>query len=641
MYDVVSILRSTCHSLHDSVTSSRPLLCQLNLITSCSLPALVASKPSTHALISRVSSLSIVYRHKGGEAGVQNATPRLQALRCPSDASRSLFSSLSSLRAVFKCDGKACPAPVGQGCLLQLLQLLAADAASLSSLRRLDIEDHGLATREEFELPFSSLQRLLGLTHCRLLMQTVSTSSCSSLLSALSSMQSVTSLDLGEEADGWPQLLPLLCAEAATPLLLRLKSLALPVRCGTEGSFDELHDAFLRRLSSLPAPPVLQRFSAMPVSYRAAGLLSVFSLPHLTVLKLEGVVGHRELSDFVSSFTLAESSLVSLDFPSLTGALAESRQLLSRFTTLRCLRCDGEMASAADSSRSLYSLSVRCFTTAPYFRPPVSLPLLTELSLDVPMKDDLLCDVLSACPQLLVLDCVVWQSWRVVAIAARYCPRLLHLAARIKAERPQRGGVFEQLGPLGPVASPFLPQLITLRLIGGLSRRQSFQSELSVLRHFTTPPQAELRHVRLVCRGVCTERVLLLSCLPRLSYLHASKYCGAGGEVAELEEAKALTFQQLVSAGAWHRVYPTRRPVAVEAEERDSRVERPTLGSHQQQEMRLRVLEEAASRHQFNNLLASERGVEVDEDAARAVFFAELHCTLSARLAGGGSGRGS
>ena len=634
---MVSTLRSTCQSLLDGVTSSRPLLCHLNLITSCSLPALVASKPRTHALISRVSSLSIIYRHKGGAAGVQNATPRLQALHCPSDASRSLFSSLSTLRAVFECDGKACPAPVGQGCLLQLLQLLAADAASFSSLRRLDVEDHGLATREEFELSFSSLQRLLGLTHCRLLMQTVSTSSCSSLLSTLSSMQSVTSLDLGEEADRWPQLLPLLCAEAATPLLLRLKSLALPGHCKTEGRFNKLHDTFLCRLSSLPAPPVLQCFSAMPVSYRAAGLLSVFSLPHLTVLKLGGAVGHRELLDFVSNFTSAASPLVSLDFPisPIETARAVSGQLLSRFTTLRRLRCDGDIASGAKSCGSLYSLSVLSCPRPGHLplTPPLSFPLLTELTLPVPMQDEELRSLLSACPQLLVLDCEVSQSWNVVTIAAHCCPRLMHLAARIRADR--------RCGPASRccAASPFLPQLITLRLTGGQSGRQSsFDSDLSVLQHFTAPPHAELRHVRLVSPGLTAQRVLPLSCLPRLTYLHASNYCDdVGGEVAELEEAKARAVHELASRGAYRRAYPASpRPVAFEGEDWESRVKQRTLGPHQQQEMRLRVLKEAAARHeaQADNLLASVRGVKVDEDAARAVFFAELRSVLSARLAG-------
>jgi hypothetical protein len=114
----------------------------------------------------------------------------------------------------------------------------------------------------------------------------------------------------------WPQLLPLLCTDAATPLLLRLQSLALPQNWGGINT-DREHDAFLCRLSSLPAPPALQRFTAASVTYRAAGLLSIFSLPHLTQLILPGDLRHTVLHSFISRFTSAPAPLFSLVFPSI------------------------------------------------------------------------------------------------------------------------------------------------------------------------------------------------------------------------------------------------------------------------------------------------------------------------------------
>jgi hypothetical protein len=53
-------------------------------------------------------------------------------------------------------------------------------------------------------------------------------------------MQSLTWLDLGNFEDDRPRLLPLLCADAATPLLLRLKWLALPSPRGEGGVLEAL-----------------------------------------------------------------------------------------------------------------------------------------------------------------------------------------------------------------------------------------------------------------------------------------------------------------------------------------------------------------------------------------------------------------
>jgi hypothetical protein len=111
------------------------------------------------------------------------------------------------------------------------------------------------------------------------------------------------------------------------------------------------------------------------------------------------------------------------------------RLLLSLLTTLRSLSCDAETASGAvvlqgsqpcsDASgcsdrlhrlSALWSGSPRLPFTAPF-----AFPLLTELSLSVPMKDGELELLLSGCPQLLKLTCGVWQSWTVVLIAARCC----------------------------------------------------------------------------------------------------------------------------------------------------------------------------------------------------------------------------
>ena len=61
VYEVITILRSTCHAMHYSVTADCLLQSHLT-ITSSSLPSLVASTAGTRALISRIPSLAILFR---------------------------------------------------------------------------------------------------------------------------------------------------------------------------------------------------------------------------------------------------------------------------------------------------------------------------------------------------------------------------------------------------------------------------------------------------------------------------------------------------------------------------------------------------------------------------------------------------
>ena len=360
VYQVVSTLRCTCHVMHGSVTPD--CLREAHLaIRGYSLPALAASKPDTRALVSRVRSLSILYKYDRGETGPRTAMLPLQSLQ---DAPQFLFCFLSSLHIVFELDGKLpFPPSLRQACLLDVMQLLTASPESFSSLRRLHIDDTDEFGAEGVELSFAPLARLPALADFRCSLRTLSPSSCSTLMSALESMQCLTSLDMRHVFNTCSQLLQLLCAESNTPLLLRLKSLILPGHSRKVGHWDELHDTFLCRLSSLPAPPALQQFTGVPtVRHSAAGLLSIFSLPRLTQLDLTGRVRCSELSAFISSFTSAPAPLVSLTMPGLLGELNDGgddmaatpedagaacsavRRLLSRFTELRHLRCDAHLA---------------------------------------------------------------------------------------------------------------------------------------------------------------------------------------------------------------------------------------------------------------------------------------------------------
>ena len=654
LYQVVSTLRSTCHVLHDSVMPDC-LLQSRFVITSRSLAALAASSPGSRALISRVPSLSIRYELGRGVWDVQKKLLPLQALRSPLDASRFLFSSLSSLHVLIRyaVEDRRHPPRQQQSGLLSIMQLLAAEAESFSSLRRLHVDDGGMFVTGD--VAFSSLARLRALTHCRIDVWTTSALPCTTLVSALSSLQSLTSLNLGGRADGWFQLLPLLCADAATPLLLRLRSLVLP---SYPGGMDEEYDAFLSRLSSLPAPPALQRFSMSLCIYRAAGLLSVFSLPHLTHLDLHRYVRRSQLFPFISGFTSAPAPLVSLVLPDILckpevrgrGAATEYgdaaavcravRQLLSRLTTLRRLSCDPRMANglvAAPGSRPgdgasgcsswLYSLTVRSSWPTPFHFPfpaPVSFPLLTELIVELPVRDAELEPLLSGCPQLLRLQCVVERDSQAVLIAARHCRCLMELTVRVECYLlSHRSAAVTQ--PESDVISPFLPQLITLCILGSEAGPPPF-IDFSVLRHFTTPPHTQLRRVHLAGRGLTAQHVLSLACLPRLSHLLARKDVRRGGrKMAELEEARSRTRQQLFSSSAGSAADDNERRLSASTavwDRCEDGVIEPPLGPHQQQEMRERVLKEAAQPSE-DNLLASADGVS--PQAVRTVFFAELH----------------
>ena len=580
----------------------------------------------------------------------------LHVLRCPVDASRFLFSSLSSLHVRFEERRRTtpCPTPVRQSCLLALLLLLAANPDSFSSLRRLHIEEQCSARLEEtqaVQLPVFSLARLRALTHCRIWLATSSALLCSCLVSALSSLQSLTLLDLDGSTDVWRQLLPLLSSDVATPLLLRLQTLVLSNRDSAQG-LDALYDAFLCRLSSLPAPPALQRFKGLPVLHRAAGLLSVFTLPHLTLLDLTGLVRRGELVLFASSFTSAPAGLVSLKLPNVWGeaddrdgdaaAVAEdaavvseaARRLCSRFpAALRELYCDTGIFSGVvalpDSlpgnttggcSASLYRLNVRGLRLLPFpCHAPPSFPQLTELSVDLPLKNAELELLLSGCPQLLVLSCTVWPGWQVVHIAARCCPRLLDLAVSFfvtGGEQPAGHAAFTQAEL--DIGGHFLPQLIALRLSAGDALRLHPSFGLSsLLRHFTAPPYAQLQRLVLVGLELEAELVLSLACLPRLSHLDA----GSHRNIAEVHEARRRTRQQLRNKGqADSDSYWTR----ARGEDCEGGVDKPRLllGPHQQNEMRERVLQEIADLPPANNLLARVEGVH--RDTVRAVFFAEL-----------------
>ena len=695
VYQVVSILRSTCHSMHSSVTPDCLLQSPLS-IRGRSLPGLVASSPGTRAVVSRVASLIVFYHTGVGEEKEEDdgnnphfpaelsdgeecddeqyygqrpesAMLRLQELRSPLDASRFLFSSLQSLHVQFEQQVHDCPQPgVLLSCLLGLLQLLAADAASFSSLRHLVINDYGTSTvdgAEPVDLPFSSLARLPALTDCSINLKQISAASCSSLLTALSSLQSLTSFNLGQNLESWPGLLQQLSADAATPLLLRLRSLILP-SCYGNGREQSTHNAFLCRLSSLPAPPALQRFSGMEgLRCSAAGLLSIFSLPHLTQLDLgDHNVRRSDFLAFTSSLTSAPP-LVSLVLPRMrpepgdnagekaaAGAEAAAvrtavRELCSRSRFLRRLAGDADTTGAAVTlpdgrqgseasgcSGSLYSLFLQqrseqlsrfLFTTR------LSFPLLTELWLGITMEDAELELLLSACPQLLRLRCAVWQSWQAVHIAARCCPRLLDLTVKLDSEedQPDRDAAFSAPEPV--VGSPFLPQLLSLKL-EGRPRAEPSSNYFSVLRCFTIPPHAQLQHVCLSGFGLTAQHLLPLAALPRLSSFRASSSSSPWiGRIAELEEASRRVRRRLLSrdaAGSADR--DARKPVPCRDTDFGRLEQPPPLGPHQQLEMRQRVMDEAATTARTeSNLLVCAEGV--DASTVRAVFFAELQSVLA------------
>ena len=600
---------------------------------------------------------------------------QLRDLRCPVDASRFLFSSLSSLHV--------CVDELGNQSLLNFLWLLETIPSALHSLRRLHVDDaHGLSEEGDVaELSFSSLSRLQGLTHCRIALMKSSAPSCSSLVSALLSMQSLTFLDLGGSIHAWSQLLPLLCSDAATPLLLRLQTLVLPPHrsnCFFVDVLDAPYDAFLCKLSSLPAPPPLKHFQQQDrwggstKAYRAAGLLSVFSLPHLTLLNLTGVVGRTEFCAFASSFTSASASLVSLVFPNVqredddgdrdeavkaedaAAVKKAARLLLSRLTTLQELYCDIGMLSGAvalpDSlpgnttggcSASLYRLNVRGLRLLPFpCHASLSFPQLTELSVDLPLKNAELELLLSGCPQLLVLSCTVWHSWHIVLIAARCCPRLLNLTVSVRCDEAQAGdAAFTEAEP--DISGRFLPELIALRLTVNADSFADIEFALPiscvtpVLLNFTASPHAQLQSLALDGPGLTAEHVLSLADLPRLSYLDASD----DGASPLTSEAARRTRQWLSSRGPEDDSQRDQHVLSMARRENCegglAELQYPPLGPHQVQEMRQRVLGWVEADHYTcSNLLASKRGVP--RDTVRALFFAELRSVMAVRAASAG-----
>ena len=683
LHQVVSVLRSTCRALHDAV--SEDCLQHHHLaITDRTLPSLLASSPSTRALIRRISSLGILHQWRKDDTNPQSAMPvpvQPSPLQAAQDASLLQFSSLSSLYInVWEISRQQAPTPE-LGSLLSLLQLLAANPTLSSSLHRLHIQDYCDDRGEVVvPLPVPELGRLQGLTHCRIQLQITRALSCESLVSALSSMQSLTSLHLGNTHNDWRQLLPLLCADAATPLLLRLQSLVLPFSeddSGNHGSFDEQHDAFLCRLSSLPAPPALQHFSGMDVKHRAAGLLSLFSLPHLTQLNMPGEVRLSELSAFASSFTCAPAPLVSLMLPRIQpepehgdedeAAVADAaeatfsamRRLLSRLTALRDLTCDVDIFSGAaalsDSlasdgasgcCASLYRLRLNGTLSLLPFAAPPSFPLLTELVCKDPMMEVDLGVLLAGCPRLLVLSCTVQRNcWRAVNIAARCCRRLLRLMVEVEAAvmQPAHRRRYAASATAAAtttaklnVSGPFLPELISLSLYDGSEPRP--QPELSLLQHFTTSPRPELRFVELVGVGLTAQHVLSLACLSGLSYLQVKRRGAESGGIAEVNVARIRAAQQLLSRGVADRAYRDAHCQTALREQCEDSTRQPAtaLGPHQQQEMRLRVLKETEEFRYERNVLAIVE--EADRDMARAVFFDELRSVLRAPAASKVSG---
>ena len=666
VYEAVCTLRRTCRALHDGVTAECLLQDRHQLtLNARSLPALVASQPSTRALIRRIRSLSLCSCRESGKDMHLHATRMpLHDLRCPVDASRFLLSSLSSLYA---CIGHR-----AKDSLLSLFLLLETIPDSLSSLRRLHLGAACRGQSDDFdvaELTFSSLTRLQGLTHCRISLMMSSVLTCSSLVSALSSLQSLTFLDLAGSVNACPQLLPQLCSDAATPLLLRLQTLVLPCR-ERDHRLDALYDAFLCRLSSLPTPGALQRFRGVCVWHRAAGLLSVFSLPHLTQLDLTGYVRRSELVHFAASFTSASAPLVSLKLPAVwseadaddrdrdeadiaedAAALSQAaRLLLSRFPALRKLHCDIGVLSGAvalpDSltgdttsgcSASLYRLVVvdRVRPSPFPFNAPQSFPQLTELTLDLPLKDAELELLLSGCPQLLVLSCTVWQSWQAVLLAARCCPRLLDLAVLLRySDEEERDGDEDDEQQAGETAFTeavpgigglFLPELISFRLSAADKPDQPSFGLTALLRLLTAPPHAQLQRVALIDTGLTAEQLLSLACLPRLSHLHAGSHRG----IAQADEARRRSHPQLNRGPAgWadmDRHWPSARREDCEGGVGEAR---QLLGPHQQLQMRERVQTEIAEQHMYDNLLDSEPGVP--QATTRAVFFAELRSAIAA-----------
>ena len=130
------------------------------------------------------------------------------------------------------------------------------------------------------------------------------------------------------------------------------------------------------------------------------------------------------------------------------------------------------------------------------------------------------------------------------------------------------------------------------------------------------------------------QHVLSLASLPRLTFLEAIRGYGAHSKIAQVEEAHRRTRQQL-SRGAAPSADDTGPELMRDAQ--PCALSQPPLGPHQQQEMRLRVMQYATTRQrgkEDDRLLGWTE--EVDPGTVRAVFFAELQCVLTPSRSGRG-----
>jgi hypothetical protein len=237
------------------------------------------------------------------------------------------------------------------------------------------------------------------------------------------------------------------------------------------------------------------------------------------------------------------------------------RLLLSLLPALRRLYCDAGTARAVVlPERPTVRGHHRLFRVPS--AAPLSIAQLTELAVNtVPVKDAELKLLLSACPQLLRLDCAVSHSSNVVLIAARCCPCLLELSVHGEIDPRQAGDA--AIAEAEPVAlnGHFLPQLVTLALFhNGYKRPPPCFSDCSFLQHLIARPHAQLRHLHLHCSGLTAQPVLSLSCLPRLSGLVASSW-GLSRDCAAVLDRACSRSQQQVLRTSGHAEFPSRCPL--------------------------------------------------------------------------------
>ena len=444
----------------------------------------------------------------------------------------------------------------------------------------------------------------------------------------------------GQLSAGLAWLLQLLCSEAATPLLLRLQVLRTGRATTTTTAMPSCSGWARCRLR-------LRCSACRPCSGSIVQLLCCPS-SRCRTSQLHGLCRRREFLSFVASFTSAPAPLAALVLFGMTREAGDderddataaedaeavrtaARLLLSRFPSLRRLHCSADVVggalglpdsrpggAASGCSASLYIASCRALRR-PVFGTHVSFLLLTELVVIVPLTDQELEPLLSGCPQMLKLAVPIASGWHPLAIAARCCPRLLALTA---VSASQRSRHLAAALPAAVASSSFLPELLSLTLTAD-KRVQNAVCDFSVLRHFTTPPHAQLRRLNMAGSELTAEHVLALACLPQLCHVQVNGTGEmAGREIAEMEEARNRAQQRLLStAAADGREGDMFRPTALR-HECEGEAEPQPLGPHKQQEMRQRVLEEA-SQPSLQDLLRAVAGAGAD--TVRTVFFAEL-----------------